>query len=121
MPSALNDAVPPAPEDTQMGCPPSKTAEALPESDEARNALVARLAKALAHPTRVAIVRQLSRIDTCVSDLVGELPFAQSTVSQHLKILKDAGLIRGVIDGPKVSYCLEPSVLSTLRALLEEF
>lgn len=76
------------------------------------------LAKALAHPTRVQIVRMLVR-GTCVcGEIVHELPLAQSTVSQHLKILKDAGLIRGEVDGPRVCYCLEPLVLDRLKALI---
>jgi ArsR family transcriptional regulator, arsenate/arsenite/antimonite-responsive transcriptional repressor len=51
-------------------------------------------------------------------DIVDELPLAQSTVSQHLKVLKDAGLIRGEIDGPRVCYCVEPRVLRRLKALV---
>lgn len=51
-------------------------------------------------------------------DLVDELPLAQSTVSQHLKVLKEAGLIRGEIDGPRVNYCIEPRALRRLRVLV---
>ena len=76
------------------------------------------LAKALAHPTRVQIVRMLVR-GTCVcGEIVHELPLAQSTVSQHLKILKEAGLIRGEVVGPRVCYCLEPRVLDRLKVLV---
>ena len=61
----------------------------------------------------------LVRRSTCVcGDLVDELPLAQSTVSQHLKVLKDAGLIRGDVDGPRVAYCIEPRTLRRLRALV---
>jgi ArsR family transcriptional regulator len=78
------------------------------------------LAKALGHPIRVRILRILARRAECIcGDLVDELPLAQSTVSQHLKVLKDAGLIRGEIDGPRVCYCLEPGTLRRLRTLLE--
>lgn len=69
--------------------------------------LVARFAKALSHPARVAILRLLSCQQACYcGDLVSELPIAQATVSQHLKELKDAGLIQGEITPPKVRYCI---------------
>jgi ArsR family transcriptional regulator len=85
------------------------------ETDEA----LASLAKALAHPVRVQIVRILARTEGCVcGDLVEQLPLAQSTVSQHLKVLKDAGLIRGTIDGPRVCYCIDPEGLRRLRVLV---
>jgi len=101
-------------------CPPA--AEGLdlrpvegPEADEE----LAVLAKAVGHPARVQILRLLSRRDACVcGDIVDELPLAQSTVSQHLKILKDAGLIRGEVDGPRVCYCIEPRALRRLKALI---
>ncbi len=80
---------------------------------------LATLAKALAHPARVQIVRLLVRREACIcGDIVEELPLAQSTVSQHLKVLKDAGLIRGEIDGPRVCYCVEPRVMRRLKALV---
>ena len=80
---------------------------------------LALLAKALGHPARVQIVRLLVRREACVcGDIVDELPLAQSTVSQHLKVLKDAGLIRGEIDGPRVCYCVEPRTLRRLKALV---
>ena len=80
---------------------------------------LATLAKALGHPARVQIVRLLVRKEACVcGDIVDELPLAQSTVSQHLKVLKEAGLIRGDIDGPRVSYCVEPRAMRRLKALI---
>jgi DNA-binding transcriptional ArsR family regulator len=80
---------------------------------------LAALCKAVGHPARVQVLRLLARRDSCVcGDIVDELPLAQSTVSQHLKVLKDAGLIRGEIDGPHVCYCLEPSSLRRLKALV---
>ena len=86
-----------------------------PEADEE----LARLAKALGHPARIQIFRLLARRNSCVcGDIVDELPLAQSTVSQHLKVLKEAGLIRGDIDGPRVCYCLEPRTVKRLRALI---
>jgi ArsR family transcriptional regulator len=80
---------------------------------------IAGLAKALAHPARVQIVRLLVRRGTCIcGEIVNELPLAQSTVSQHLKILKDAGLIQGEIDGPRTCYCIDPRGLRRLKALI---
>ena len=77
------------------------------------------LAKALGHPARVRIVRFLLSRDTCMcGDIVEHLPLAQSTVSQHLKMLKDSGLIRGTIDGPRVCYCVEPMALKRLKELV---
>src|ERR1017187_10181182 len=65
-------------------------------------------AKALAHPARIAILRLLIKRQACIcGDIVDELPLSQSTVSQHLKELKDAGLIKGNIDGAKVCYCID--------------
>lgn len=100
-------------------CPPAK-ATPPPARDEAEaNEQLARLAKALAHPARVAIVRLLLRAEGCiVGDIVNELPLAQSTVSQHLEQLKRAGLIRGDIDGPRVCYCVEPGAITQLQALV---
>jgi ArsR family transcriptional regulator len=77
------------------------------------------LAKALGHPARVQIMRLLVRREACVcGDIVDELPLAQSTVSQHLKVLKEAGLVKGEIDGPRVCYCVEPRTLRRLKALV---
>lgn len=88
------------------------------EGDDADEQLAA-LAKALGHPARVKIIRILVRRNSCVcGDIVDELPLAQSTVSQHLKVLKDAGLIRGDVDGPRVCYCIEPRALRRLKALV---
>lgn len=86
-----------------------------PEADDD----LARLCKATGHPARVRILRLLARRATCVcGEIVDELPLAQSTVSQHLKLLKEAGLIRGTVDGPRVCYCLEPAALLRLKALV---
>jgi ArsR family transcriptional regulator len=67
----------------------------------------------------VQILRILVRRSSCVcGEIVNELPLAQSTVSQHLKVLKDSGLIRGEVDGPRVCYCVEPRALRRLKALI---
>ena len=68
---------------------------------------LARFAKALGHPARIAIMKFLAKQETCYfGDIHEELPIAQATVSQHLKELKDAGLIQGEIETPKVKYCI---------------
>lgn len=101
-------------------CPPA-TKVKRPKSEAAANKRLAELAKALAHPARIAILRMLTRRTECVcGDIVAELPLAQSTVSQHLKILKEAGLIRGTVFGPSVCYCVEPSVLDLFKQLTAE-
>jgi DNA-binding transcriptional ArsR family regulator len=70
---------------------------------------LARIAKALGHPARIAIMKHLAAMsDCCFTDILQELPIAQSTVSQHLSELKDAGLIRGNLEPPKVLYCIDP-------------
>jgi DNA-binding transcriptional ArsR family regulator len=80
---------------------------------------IARLAKALAHPARIAILQYLAQRQTCVcGDIVHELPLSQSTVSQHLKELKKAGLIKGDIEGPTVCYCLDARTLLRAKKIL---
>lgn len=80
---------------------------------------LAALAKAIGHPARIRILRLLARRSACVcGEIVDELDLAQSTVSQHLKVMKDAGLVQGEIDGPRVCYCLSPRTLRRLKALV---
>jgi DNA-binding transcriptional ArsR family regulator len=101
-------------------CPPADEQPDLrpvegPEADDE----LAAFAKALGHPARVQIIRLLVRKNACIcGDIVGELPLAQSTVSQHLKVLKEAGLIRGSVDGPRIDYCIEPRTMRRLKALI---
>ncbi len=81
----------------------------------------AKLAWAIAHPARVQIVRLLIGREACVcGEIVDCLPLAQSTVSQHLKILKESGLIQGEVDGPKVCYCINPKQLQRLKSLVAD-
>jgi DNA-binding transcriptional ArsR family regulator len=81
----------------------------------------ARFAKALGHPVRVYIVQLLSEINCCYSgDLSEELPIAKSTLSQHLKELKNAGLIQGTIEPPKIRYCLNEKNWKLAQELLKE-
>jgi DNA-binding transcriptional ArsR family regulator len=76
---------------------------------------IARLARALGHPARLAILQALAEHESCVcGELVDLLPLAQSTVSQHLKELKDSGLIKGEIEGPRTCYCLDRKGLERL-------
>lgn len=74
---------------------------------DAEEVQIAAIAKALAHPARIAILKMLNHGECICGDIVNELPLSQSTVSQHLKELKNAGLIKGEIDGPRVCYCLD--------------
>jgi ArsR family transcriptional regulator len=86
-----------------------------------KDADLARLAKALGHPARVAILRFLGAGGECqCGTIVDQLPLAQATVSQHLKVLKDAGLIRGTIDPPRVCYCSNPEAIQRLKRLVED-
>lgn len=85
---------------------------------------LAALAKALGHPARVRIVRFLlaQEEDTCIcGDICEQVPLAQSTVSQHLKMLKRAGVIHGRVDGPRICYCVDRSRLARMRELLGAF
>jgi ArsR family transcriptional regulator len=82
---------------------------------------LARACKALSHPARLTILRTLAHRGTCIcGELVDVLPLSQATVSQHLKILKEAGLIRGTIDGPRSCYCIDDEAMRLLRGQLEE-
>jgi ArsR family transcriptional regulator, arsenate/arsenite/antimonite-responsive transcriptional repressor len=94
--------------------PPPLPADADPDEQ------IARLAKALGHPARVHIMRLLMGRDECVvGEIVDELPLAQSTVSQHLKVLREAGLITGEVDGARICYCADPVAVGRLAQLLE--
>jgi ArsR family transcriptional regulator len=103
-------------------CPPGAPAAEMSlqtlegaEADEEQ----AKLAKAIGHPARVRILRLLSRKEARVcSQIVGELPLAQSTVSEHLRILKEAGLVRCAQDGARVGYCIDFDGLRRLKALV---
>ena len=82
---------------------------------------IALLAKAMGHPARIAILQFLTSQKSCIcGDIVDTLPLSQSTVSQHLKELKNAGLIKGNIEGPAVCYCINEKVWSRARKLLDD-
>lgn len=83
---------------------------------------LAALAKAIAHPARIAILEYLFKINTCVcGDIVDEIGLAQATISQHLKALKEAGLIKGNTEGTKVCYCIDTNNISQLSHLIAQF
>ncbi|TXI71358.1 MAG: winged helix-turn-helix transcriptional regulator [Cyclobacteriaceae bacterium] len=77
---------------------------------------IATLTKALGHPARVAIIEYLIKVDTCIcGDIVNELPLAQPTISQQLKELKNAGLIKGNVEGNAICYCIDEKGISKLQ------
>ncbi|MBK6978004.1 MAG: winged helix-turn-helix transcriptional regulator [Cytophagaceae bacterium] len=89
----------------------TKTDNYLPEHNDMGNLL-----KALAHPARVAILEYLMNINTCIcGDIVKELNLAQPTVSQHLKEMKQARIIKGTVEGNAICYCLDEDTLKKLR------
>src|ERR1700741_1983541 len=88
---------------------------------EEQNRLAVML-KALAHPARIAILQQMIKANACIcGDLVDELGLAQATISQHLKELKNAGLIQGTIEGVSTCYCIEPKAWKLLQNELNAF
>jgi ArsR family transcriptional regulator, arsenate/arsenite/antimonite-responsive transcriptional repressor len=107
-------ATPTMPRDEPTAClePPEAPGPVEVPDDET----LAAMAKAIGHPARIAILRLLAHRETCVTgDVVAELPLAQSTVSEHLRILREAGLIQGEIEGPRTRYCVNPGGFAALR------
>lgn len=93
----------------------TKTAHFTEEQNE-----LAILAKALGHPARVAIIAYLLKVEACIcGDIVNELPLAQPTVSQHLKELKNAGIIKGSIEGNAICYCINENAIAKFKAYFE--
>ena len=81
---------------------------------------IATIAKALGHPARVAILEYLMKVDSCIcGDIVNELPLAQPTISQHLKEIKNAGLIKGYIEGNAICYCVDEKTIARMLQYLE--
>ena len=108
--------------ETAACCPPEGQPVELtaPVEGSAADDELAAFAKAIAHPTRVRILRMLAKKEARMcSHIVDELPLAQSTVSEHLRILRSAGLVQANENGPRVSYCIVPSALKRLKVLLE--
>lgn len=83
---------------------------------------LANMMKALGHPARIAILQHLVRAQACIcGDLVEELGLAQATISQHLKELKNVGIIKGTIEGTSVCYCIDSKVWNQFRTVFESF
>ena len=83
---------------------------------------LAKFARAISHPARLAILQYLAETKTCISgDISDFIPLSRTTVSQHLKELRDLGLIHGEIDGLKINYCLCNSILSKYKEMFAEF
>ena len=102
-----------------MPVSPTATGTAATAPDPARTVLADRL-RALAHPVRLTMLETLGAADRCVcGELVRALPLAQSTVSQHLKVLQEAGLVRSRPEGPRTVYCLDREALLALRGELD--
>jgi ArsR family transcriptional regulator len=98
----------------EVCCAPGE--ESLAPDSAVDDETLAAMAKALGHPTRVRILRLLAERQACVTgDLVAELPLAQSTISEHLRILREAGLVQGEIEGPRTSYCVDRAGLAALK------
>ena len=82
---------------------------------------IAILLKALAHPARIAIIEYLLSVDSCIcNDIVDEIKLAQPTVSQHLKELKNAGIIQGEIDGKSICYCINPESFKKMEHFVDQ-
>lgn len=95
-------------------CTPPTVADSIEVPDDDT---LAAMAKAIAHPARIAILRLLAHRETCATgDVVAELPLAQSTVSEHLRILREVGLVQGEIEGPRTRYCVNANGLAALHA-----
>lgn len=103
----------------ECGFPAAETGDAGISEDLVADEELAGLAKAIAHPVRVRILRMLAGEKTYMcGNIAKNIPLAQSTISQHLKVLKDAGLIRGTVEGPRICYCLNPEMVRRLRVLM---
>lgn len=81
---------------------------------------LSKIFKALGHPTRIRIVEHLIHINTCVcGEIVNIFPFSQSTISQHLKILKESGIVCGEVEGPKTYFCVDKTVLEQFKQYIQ--
>ncbi|MCP3940754.1 MAG: winged helix-turn-helix transcriptional regulator [Desulfobacteraceae bacterium] len=81
---------------------------------------LAKIFKALGHPTRIKIVEHLIDMNTCVcGEIVNIFPYSQSTISQHLKLLKESGIVCGEVEGPKTYFCVDKQVLNLVKNYME--
>ena len=100
-------------------CPADAGLQAVRLTEPEAEQRLADLCRALGHSARIRILRVLLEKDVCVAgELAGQVDLAPSTVSQHLKILKEAGLIKGEVDGPRRCYCADKSIVAQLRSLV---
>jgi ArsR family transcriptional regulator len=82
---------------------------------------ISKILKALGHPARLSIIEYLLEVQSCIcGDIVDQLPLAQPTVSQHLKELKNAGLIKGEIEGNSICYCIDEKAIKNLQAFFNQ-
>ncbi len=82
---------------------------------------LSKIFKALSHPTRIRILRHLKKINECVcGEIVEIFPFSQSTISQHLKLLKDSGIVKGEINGPSTCYCIDHDIFNTFKKIVSD-
>jgi len=82
---------------------------------------LAKILKALGHPTRIRIVKYLREMDSCICGQIVEIfPYSQSTISQHLKLLKESGIVCGEVDGPKRCYCINKELLERMKEYVAE-
>ncbi|MCF8090828.1 MAG: metalloregulator ArsR/SmtB family transcription factor [Desulfotignum sp.] len=82
---------------------------------------VTKIFKALGHPTRIKIVKHLIEIDTCIcGEIVGIFPYSQSTISQHLKMLKESGIVCGEVEGPKTYFCVDKNMLNQFKQYVND-
>lgn len=103
-------------------CPQEPLAKSKSPSKKDRKTLLIEYTKAIGHPIRLQILDILKTQKGCIcGDLVDQLPVAQATVSQHLKVLKNAGLIRGTISGPSTCYCIDQAALEEFKSLIKNF
>ncbi|MBF0530235.1 MAG: winged helix-turn-helix transcriptional regulator [Deltaproteobacteria bacterium] len=92
-----------------------------PDELEVDTETLAQWCKAIGHPARVRIIKYLQEVNRCFcGNIVDQLPLAQSTVSQHLKSLKEAGLIRGEVEGPATCYCIDRNVLNQFKVMINK-
>ena len=92
------------------------------EDYEEKDVMLARFARALGHPARIAIMRHLASLNCCCfNEISKEMPIADSTVSQHMKELKEAGLIQGSIEPPRIKYCINRGNWALAQELMNEF
>lgn len=81
---------------------------------------MAKIFKALGHPTRVKIIQHLIDINTCVcGEIVDIFPFSQSTISQHLKLLKESGIVCGDVEGPRTYFCVDQTILNQFKTYVK--